>query len=235
MSRNRFHTPSGKAAGLRKSPRKPVESFCLFFASGFVEGVQSALSAGPDRLLDQPEEAATGPIRFFETNYAHDPMLSPALRRLRANYAVRDSGWIEEQLHGIAERLLKVHRFALQETMRLDSVRASTREELYRRVCRGRDYADALFAEPVSLGDMAQAACLSPNHFLRTFRQVFHQTPHQFLRDRRLEEAKRLLARGDMSVTEVCLAVGFESLGSFSSLFRSRFGVAPSEFREPNK
>ena len=221
----------GQTYAIDIESRQPVESFCLFFAPGFVEEVRRSLLAGPGRLLDQPEGAETVPVRFFEKNYAHDDVLSPALLRLRAGCRGRDTGWIEDQLHDIAERLLRVHRFVWQETARLNSVRPSTREELYRRVCRGRDYADAMFADPVTLADMARAACLSPNHFLRTFRQVFHQTPHQFLRNRRLDEARHLLVRGDLSVTDVCLAAGFESLGSFSTLFRSRFGVAPSECR----
>jgi AraC family transcriptional regulator len=125
-----------------------------------------------------------------------------------------------------------VHRLTSQETARLHKVRPATREELYRRVCRARDYAAAMFADPVTLGEMARVACLSPNHFLRTFREVFRQTPHQFLRARRLEEAKRLLAQPDLSVTEVCLAVGFESPGSFSTLFRERFGISPAGYRK---
>jgi AraC-like DNA-binding protein len=147
----------------------------------------------------------------------------------------REAGWIAEQLHKIVERLLRVHKLVLNDAARLNNVRRSTREELYRRVCRGRDYADAMFAEPITLAAMAQAACLSPNHFLRTFRHVFRQTPHQFLTSRRLDEARRLLMRADSSVTDVCLAVGFESLGSFSTLFRNRFGVSPSEHRQRKK
>ena len=93
----------------------------------------------------------------------------------------------------------------------------------------------ALFAEPVTLREMAGAACMSPNHLLRTFRQAFGETPHQFLTTRRLEEARRLLADRELPVTEICLAVGFESLGSFSTLFRKRFGVSPSEYRRAKK
>jgi AraC-like DNA-binding protein len=219
----------GQAYAIDIESREPIESFCVFFAPGFVEEVRRALSSEPVHLLDQPESTDPVPVRFFEKNYPHDDVLSPALRRLRAGCGRRDAGWMEEQLHDMVERLLRVHRLAWRETARLKGARPSTREELYRRVCRGRDYADAMFAEPVTLADMARAACLSPNHFLRTFRRAFGQTPHQFLRERRLREAKLLLARGDRSVTDVCLAVGFESLGSFSTLFHSRFGMAPSE------
>ncbi len=215
--------------------RLMVESFCLFFAPGFAQEVQRSLSTRTERLLDQPEAGNGAPVRFFEKNYSHDRVLSPALRRLRGDYRNHDRGWLTEQFHGIIERLLRVHQIARKETTCLESVRSATREELYRRVCRARDYASALFAEPVTLNDMAGAACLSPNHFLRTFRQLFGQTPHQFLIERRLREARRLLAEEESPVTEICLAVGFESLGSFSTLFRKRFGVSPSEFRHAKK
>jgi len=151
---------------------------------------------------------------------------------LRSAYAKEESGQLVEALHDVAERLLSVHRLACRETRRLQNVRPATREELYRRVCRARDYASAMFAEPVTLTEMARVACLSANHLLRTFRQVFRQTPHQFVQARRMEEARRLLVQSDKSVTEVCLAVGFESPGSFSTLFRKRFGLCPAEYRK---
>jgi len=216
--------------------QQPVESFCLFFAPGLAKEVQQSLSVKSERLLDRSaSDNAAPPIRFFEKNYSHDQVLSPALFRLRNSYAKQERGWLVEQLHGIVERLLKVHELVSRETERLDNVRPATREELYRRACRARDYASAMFAEPVTLSEFARVACLSPNHLLRTFRQIFQETPHQFLITRRLEEAKRLLLRDDLSVTEVCLAVGFESLGSFSTLFRKRFGISPSEYRDTKK
>src|SRR6185436_3318898 len=111
----------------------------------------------------------------------------------------------------------------------------ATRHELYRRVSLARDYLHALFADPITLADAAAVACLSQNHLLRSFRQLYGETPHQFLTRRRLAEAKRLLARTQTPVTQVCLNVGFESLGSFSTLFRKRFGLSPAEFRRENR
>jgi AraC-like DNA-binding protein len=82
---------------------------------------------------------------------------------------------------------------------------------------------------------MAAVACLSPNHLLRTFKQVFHQTPHQFITAVRLEEAQRLLCCTDDSITHICHAVGFTSLGSFGWLFLRRFGVSPRKYRRQNR
>nr|HMN29725.1 helix-turn-helix transcriptional regulator [Caldilineaceae bacterium] len=89
----------------------------------------------------------------------------------------------------------------------------------------------AAYDEPLTLAMIASVANLSPNHLLRTFKQLFQQTPHQCLVERRLERAQQLLRQSDHSVTEICFAVGFESLGSFSWLFRRRFGRSPEQFR----
>jgi AraC family transcriptional regulator len=93
----------------------------------------------------------------------------------------------------------------------------------------GRDFLHAQSAGSVTLQEAARAAHLSPYHFHRSFTLAFHETPHSYLTRVRLERAQTLLTRG-LPVTEVCGAVGFESLGSFSALFRKRFGVPPSQF-----
>jgi len=78
---------------------------------------------------------------------------------------------------------------------------------------------------------MSRRACFSPYHFLRVFRQVFKKTPHQYLTQRRIEKAKHLLSHSNLTVTEVCFLVGFESLGSFSTLFHHYVGQPPTLYR----
>lgn len=102
---------------------------------------------------------------------------------------------------------------------------------LYRRLCRARDFAASHYARAVTVDMMAREACLSPWHFHRLFAAAFGQTTHEFLSSLRLQRAKRLLAASDISVTEICLETGFVSLGSFSSWFRARAGLAPSTYR----
>lgn len=104
-------------------------------------------------------------------------------------------------------------------------------EETFKRLCRSRDFLAASLDQPVRLADAAGAACLSPFHYHRLFARAFGETPHDFLTRLRIDRAKQLLARDRVPVTEVCLAVGYESLGSFSGRFRSLVGSSPSEFR----
>lgn len=108
---------------------------------------------------------------------------------------------------------------------------AMVNQETYQRLCRARDFIDSHYALPLKLDQISDQACFSRYYFIRLFRQVFQQTPHQYLTGKRIERAKELLAVGQMSVTEICFEVGFESLGSFSSLFRKYVGHSPGVYR----
>lgn len=99
------------------------------------------------------------------------------------------------------------------------------------RLRRARDTMDRDYAEPLDVPALAAVALMSPGHFSRSFRAAFGETPYSYLMTRRVERAKALLRRGDMSVTEVCFAVGCTSLGSFSSRFTELVGETPSAYR----
>ena len=100
-----------------------------------------------------------------------------------------------------------------------------------RRLRRVRDRMDREYAEPLDMSELARGALMSPGHFQRSFRKAFGETPYSYLMTRRIERAKALLRRGDLTVTEVCLAVGCTSLGSFSSRFTELVGRTPSAYR----
>lgn len=96
---------------------------------------------------------------------------------------------------------------------------------------RARDYMDREYWRPLDVTGLARAALMSPAHFSRQFRAAYGETPYDYLMRRRIERAKELLRRGEMSVTEVCMAVGCSSLGSFSARFSQLVGEAPSAYR----
>ena len=99
------------------------------------------------------------------------------------------------------------------------------------RLSRARKFIDESYHLPLDLTEISRQACLSRYHFLRLFRDAFNTTPHQYLIQRRIEKAKELLRSRSLSITDVCFEVGFESLGSFSSLFRKRVGQPPVIYR----
>lgn len=100
-----------------------------------------------------------------------------------------------------------------------------------RHLLRARDLIDARYAEPLDLVALARRAHVSRAHFARSFKRTFGETPHRYLLTRRMERAAYLLRHTDMSVTEVCLAVGLRSVGSFSSTFKRVVGQSPTAYR----
>jgi AraC-like DNA-binding protein len=104
-------------------------------------------------------------------------------------------------------------------------------EEFNRRLLRARDAMDRTYAEPLNVRAVAAVAHVSEAHFSRNFRAVFGETPHRYLQRRRVERSMFLLRETDRSVTDICLDVGFSSLGTFSRTFREIVGETPSGYR----
>ncbi|MBO1330057.1 helix-turn-helix domain-containing protein [Streptomyces sp. VRA16 Mangrove soil] len=100
-----------------------------------------------------------------------------------------------------------------------------------RHLLRAKDLADARYAEPLTVADLAAAAALSPAHFSRSFKAAFGESPHQYLLTRRLERACSLLLATDWTVAEVGVAVGLRSIGSFTTSFRRMYGTTPQAYR----
>jgi AraC-like DNA-binding protein len=100
-----------------------------------------------------------------------------------------------------------------------------------RHLLRAKDLADARYADPLGVDEMAAAAGLSRAHFSREFRRAFGVSPHAYLLTRRLERAAALLRTSDRSVAEVCFDVGLRSLGSFTTTFTRTYGVPPAAYR----
>ena len=101
-----------------------------------------------------------------------------------------------------------------------------------RHLLRAKDLADARYAQPLDVDDMAGAAGLSRAHFSREFRRTFGESPHGYLLTRRLERAAALLRNTDRSVAEICVSVGLQSVGSFTSSFGRVYGRSPTAYRE---
>jgi AraC-like DNA-binding protein len=104
-------------------------------------------------------------------------------------------------------------------------------EDRNRRLLRARDTIDRSFAAPLDVAALARVAHVSPAHFARQFRAVFGETPHRCLQRRRIERAMELLRDTDRPVTQICLDVGFASLGTFSRTFSAVVGESPSGYR----
>src|SRR5438874_2302365 len=104
-------------------------------------------------------------------------------------------------------------------------------EEANRRLLRARDAMDRTYAQPLDIPALARIAFVSEAHFIRTFRATFGETPHRYLQRRRVERSMYLLRETNRSVTDICLDVGFSSLGTFSRTFRDVVGQTPTNYR----
>jgi AraC-like DNA-binding protein len=100
-----------------------------------------------------------------------------------------------------------------------------------RHLLKAKDLADARYFEPLDVDDLANAAGLSRAHFSREFRRTFGEPPHSYLLTRRLERAAALLRNTDHSVAEICLSVGLQSIGSFTTSFKRMYGKSPTAYR----
>ena len=134
-------------------------------------------------------------------------------------------------IRSIMEQLMAQGHRDAQFAANLSVVKRSTRIELYRRLALAKDWLDANYFLPITIEQMATVATLNSQHFLRMFKECFGSTPHQYLINIRLNHSQRMLIDTNEPIAVVCNSVGFESLSSFSWLFRQRFGTSPTQFR----
>ena len=222
-----------KEYNIIKDTHEPVEMLSVYFDSGFAEDTYRSLRTDTGDLLDDPNPPLDEKINFIERIYPHDNDLTAKLFTLRRLLQLERYTLprLEEQFHRLLESMVNLHLKVYSSLNDLTSVRPSLREELYRRLYRARDFAVASLGEDITIQDMAEVANMSPSHFLRTFRLLFHVTPYKYLRQRRMKRAAYMLRDYTISITEVCNSVGFKSLSNFSWEFQKWYGVSPRAYR----
>lgn len=212
---------------------KDVESFCVFFKDGFEAEVFQSLKETNDKLLSDPFKDSNS-ICFFDKTYHKNNTLSYQLatfQQILPSLEINSVGY-EEQFHLLMQSILNEHFNAYREVESLSAIRTSTREELYRRICIAHDYIRAYYDKTIKLNDIARIACLSPNHLLRTYTQIYGKTPHQHISEFRISKAKRLLVDLDINMTDITFELGFQNPVSFSKMFKQHVGISPKEYRK---
>lgn len=215
-------------------PGFAASSVSVLFSPTLAADVARCLTLSDERLLEWPEAGGdSSPVGFVEQVYPLDAATQHLLETL-----ARDPGPAmgvrEEDLHALLERMLVLHRGLRPQIARVPARRASTRLELYRRLSRARDFLDATLDRSVAISEVARVACIAPHRLIRLFRDTFGETPHRYAVRVRVDQAVRLLQTTDLPVAEVAQAVGFESVGSFGTLFHRLRGASPGALRKGN-
>ena len=209
-----------------------AESFIVRFPDGWAEEVYRSTTAPVDELLSTPDDRKTQ--TFFPTYTRHDANVSPLVAALRRKFQagqIPDDDWLEEQLRLLLYAMWKSERGLERSVLRIAALRATTRNEVWKRVSRARDYLHSRYSTAVTLSEAATVACLSPFHFLRSFHAAFGVTPHQYLTQCRVNRAKFLLERTDLPLSDVALDSGFATSAAFSTIFGKETGVSPRRWR----
>jgi AraC-like DNA-binding protein len=204
----------------------------LFFHSQLPDLVQHSLIYSDEVLLDNFDNLPydfSYLERIHVDQHLHDTISSlielgsscSSFAGIKADIVVRT----------LFEDLLKANREAFKCSQNIQAVKASTRLEIFRRVAFARNWMEEHYNTSITLEDIATLASMNSQHFLRMFKQVYCITPHQYLIDFKLRKAKDLLESTKLTINEICQTIGFESVFSFSILYKKRYGLPPSRFR----
>lgn len=216
---------------------KPVQTFNICFCPDFVKDVLTAIKNGIAKTLDDPFQKENLHYPFFEKLYLHDQIVSPVIyqiQKLSAN-SNQNSHLIAESLYTLFYNLLSIQSDILKETNCIKAIRQSTKIEIYKRLSFVKDHLDSSYFTDIDLKELTKISLLSTFHLLRHFKGRYGVTPHQYLMEKRLEKAKLLLSKKNISVTEICSIVGYHDLSSFSKLFKRKFGLSPEAFQHQKR
>ena len=210
-----------------------MDCFCVFFRNGLAQELTGA------RHATLAQAAASGPdlprrsVDFAEHLRAHDTAVTPHLRALaRAiDEGVDDLAWYEERAQALLLAMLAAEPGQRERAACIKSVKASTREELTRRVLLATDFLLSNYTEPLALDDLSHAAHLSKFHLVRLFKQVHGTSPHAYLQAKRARVARRLIESTDYELNDIAARAGFGSRWTMFRQLRKQFRMSGLDLR----
>lgn len=215
-----------------------MHAVCLFMRRGLPGEVAGAMAQSLSRSLDNATDAdaenARRPVEFAESLRPHDSVITPHLRQMQQQVedGMSDQGWLDEQVTLLLEQLIRSEHRLRARHQNIRSVRASTRDELARRIGWAADYMLSNYAEVISLDDVAAAARLSKYHLIRLFQQVHGVTPHVFLQNKRARVARRLIQGTELDLAEIASVAGFGTRWTMFRQLRRVFGAGGLDLRQ---
>lgn len=226
--------PDGDEYSMTIDSPEPSRTFCPVFRRGLVEECWRASKSTSEQLLAAPNEATSLDFRrrLISRSGPLGRVLDALAAAVLANEPADRLSWLFEALGARAAEAVADGR---RETSQICALRASTRMEIHRRLMIAREAVEDDLAAPWTLVAMAREATMAPHHFHHCFRDAFKEAPRAWLSRRRAERAMALLRTTKRPVTDICFAVGYASIGSFSTSFARRFGTAPSRIERKSK
>jgi AraC-like DNA-binding protein len=213
-----------------------VRSFTVNFSPLFINDfLQSWHESDDTILLNFENSKLTKQIDFIEKLYLHDDTVSPILFKLSnmSTDFVSNEILIEELYFLLLERLLIKRKDTINEIQQIHKVKTVTKIEIYKRLIKAKDYIDSFYNRDISLSELSKICLLNPAYLLRQFKNHFHITPRQYIIQKRVEAAKKILENdSQITISNVCNEVGYDDLSSFSKLFKHFYKVSPEKFQQ---
>ncbi len=219
--------------GCRIYSKEVVKGVCLFLNTQMVNDVHRTLTTATQTLLDSPFDTTTPSFQCFERIYdAHQSNLGLYILQVSSLIEKHPNHIFSENLYyQLAENMVINQNEEFKKMNAITAKKASTREELYRRLLVAKEYIEDNFDKNTEIEAIARLANISTFHFFRTFKEVFNISPHQYVLNLRLKKAAQLLKKPQNSITEIAYQVGFADIHAFSKAFKKNYQVAPSYFR----
>ncbi len=176
------------------------------------------------------------PSKFFERVYLTHPRIQDQMNEIKAflyeqnNYVFNSS--LVPYLVLLMRQLIGLQKETELAMSQIPVNKESTRFELYQHLYEAKRHIDHHYCEKLNLKQVADIACLSECHFLRYFKATFDITPHQYITQKRLEKAQKLLRDSHLSIADISQKIGLDNLSSFSRLFKKHFGIPPEKYRK---
>ncbi|WP_420582674.1 helix-turn-helix domain-containing protein [Reichenbachiella sp.] len=216
----------GQHYDLLINEKQSTETFNIHFGEKLYQDTIHTLTKSDDQLLDEP---CTQVIKFNQCVRTHfrGPQFNTLVEKVQANYQNEEK---ESSLFDLLSYLLIENNKQLRQTENLFSVRSATKEELIKRIYLSVDFIHSNFNKPITLDQLAEVAMLSKFHFLRTFKSIFKVSPHQYIKQIRLQKAIALIKEDQLPLYLVAQQVGIENGSSLSRMMYQLTGQRPSSF-----
>lgn len=201
----------------------------LAYKIGVPEDLYYSISHDHEYLLDNPKRSQNS-LFLFDQVLPVDTFLGTSIEWLCAQSATLSERQVQETLQEVLEHVLAQQIPIQKRITAIEKVKASTRQEIYRRLHWTLEFINDNFTSPITLDQLADHACLSVFHFKRLFKEVYQVPPYQYIKAKRIERAKAFLQMG-YSVENACKACGWEDPSSFIRLFRKTTSITPKQFK----